>query len=209
VIDSHHYTERFQLLIIVALGETIVVTGNLLSREGIAEPAQLTSLVVSFLTTVALWWLYFDVIAPGSKHTLSKLDDPSIAARNAFVYLHLPIVAGIIAMAVAFELMVAHPNDALHGWELGVAIAGPFLYLAGHNGVRRVFDNTWSSPRWVTAGAILLLATIGGRTTSLQLMSSILGMLTVLTVWEAISYRRWFATADDPDVLVALEHLGR
>ena len=208
-VDGHHYTERFHLLIIIALGETIIVTGNLLARDGISETAQLISLLVSFLTTVCLWWLYFDVIAPGSQQVLSDLDDPAVAARNAFVYLHLPIVAGIIAMAVAFELTIAHPGDPLLGWELGIAIAGPVLYIAGHNAVRRIFDSTWSLQRWAAATAILLLWFVGENMTSLQAMSYILAVLLVLTVWEAISYRRWFRTVEDPVALAALEHLGR
>ena len=68
-------------------------------------------LVVAFLETAALWWLYFGAAAEHSRAAMSTSDDPGRLARDAYTYLHLPIVAGIIATAVGADLLIAEPGD--------------------------------------------------------------------------------------------------
>ena len=70
-------------------------------------------LVVAFVETAALWWLYFGATAEHARVTMSTCDDPGRLARDAYTYLHLPIVAGIIATAVGNDLLIAEPHHAL------------------------------------------------------------------------------------------------
>src|SRR5262249_6927138 len=97
-IETAHFAERFQLFIIIALGESIVVTGATASSSQF-DLAIGTSLTVAFATSAALWWLYFDEVGWRAQRTLSRSDDSGRLARDAYTYLHIPIVAGIIVAA--------------------------------------------------------------------------------------------------------------
>ena len=107
-IEGGHFAERCQLFIIIALGESIVVTGATASDAGLTSTVVLC-LVVAFVETAALWWLYFGAAAEHSRAAMSASDDPGRLARDAYTYLHLPIVAGIIATAVGTDLLIAEP----------------------------------------------------------------------------------------------------
>src|SRR4029453_14161881 len=95
-IEGAHFAERCQLFIIIALGESIVVTGATASAAGLTS-AGVVCPVVAFVETAALWWLYFGATAEDTRTTLSSCDDPGRLARHAYTYLQLPFVAGIIA----------------------------------------------------------------------------------------------------------------
>ena len=98
-IEGGHFAERCQLFIIIALGESIVVTGATAADAGLTATVVLC-LVVAFLETAALSWLYFGTATERSGAAMSGSDDPGRLARDAYTYLHVPIVAGIIATAV-------------------------------------------------------------------------------------------------------------
>ena len=97
-VEGGHFAERCQLFIIIALGESIVVTGATAADAGLTSTVA-ACLVVAFLETVALWWLYFGTPAERSHAAMTASDDPGRVARDAYTYLHLLIVAGIIATA--------------------------------------------------------------------------------------------------------------
>ena len=92
-IEAAHFAERFQLFIIIALGESIVVTGATASSL-VLDFANGTALMVAFATSAALWWLYFDEVGWRAQRFLSRADDSGRLARDAYTYLHIPIVAG-------------------------------------------------------------------------------------------------------------------
>jgi low temperature requirement protein LtrA len=129
-IDGGHFAERCQLFVIIALGESIVVTGATASAGGLT-PAVLLCLVIAFTVTAALWVVYFGATAQWAQDTMSTCADPGRLARDAYTYGHLPIVAGIIATAVAADLLIAHPRDLLHGVGLAMAVGGPALFVIG------------------------------------------------------------------------------
>ena len=131
-IEGGHFAERCQLFIIIALGESIVVTGATAADAGLTSTVVLC-LVVAFLETAALWWLYFGAAAEHSRAAMSASDDPGRLARDAYTYLHLPIVAGIIATAVGDDLLIADPHDPLHGVGLAMVLGGPALFLLGES----------------------------------------------------------------------------
>ena len=110
-IEGAHFAERFQLFIIIALGESIVVTGATASEAGLGLP-EVTALSVAFVTSAALWWLYFDRVAVHAQGRLARSSERERLGRDAYTYLHIPIVAGIILSAVGDEVMIDHPGDA-------------------------------------------------------------------------------------------------
>jgi len=130
-VQTSHFAERFQLFMIIALGETIVITGATTSGLELTT-ARVVALGLAFLATAALWWLYFDYVADIAERRLERSRDRTRLARDAYTYLHVVLVAGVILSAVGDELVIAHPRDELPGAELAVVVAGPALYLVAH-----------------------------------------------------------------------------
>jgi len=123
-IEGGHFVERCQTFILIALGESIVVTGATASAAGLTTTVVLC-LSVAFVETAALWWLYFGATAEHARATMSTCDDPGRLARDAYTYLHLPIIAGIIATAVASDLLIVAPHGAPRGVALAMISGGP------------------------------------------------------------------------------------
>jgi low temperature requirement protein LtrA len=134
-VHGGHFADRFQAFLIIALGESIVVTGATAAGHGLSGRVTL-ALVLAFMITGALWWLYFDEVAEHSQRNIAESEDPGRLARDAYTYLHLPIVAGIIMVAVADDLLIAHPTHPLTVAGVVMTVAGPAVYLLGESLVR-------------------------------------------------------------------------
>jgi low temperature requirement protein LtrA len=107
-VEGGHFAERCRLFVIIALGESILVTGT---TFGDIEPsvATVSAFVVAFLGSVALWWLYFASSEEAARRTFSSSEDPGRLGRSAYTYFHIPMIAGIIAVAAADELTLRTP----------------------------------------------------------------------------------------------------
>ena len=140
--------------------------------------------MVAFATSAALWWLYFDEVGWRAQRFLSRADDSGKLGRDAYTYLHVPIVAGIIVVAVGDELVIAHPGATATGVELAVLVIGPVLYLAGHTLFRLRMIHNVSRKRVVAAVVILALAPLGTVISSLALAFCVLAVLAVLAAFE-------------------------
>ena len=155
-IEGGHFAERCQLFIIIALGESILVTGTTFGQIE-ASTATMSAFVVAFLGSVALWWVYFARSAEAAREVISSSEDPGRLGRSAYTYFHLPMIAGIIAVAAADELTVAHPGE--HGTPASVALilGGTALFLAGHAFFKWAMFRVLS---WSHAVAIAALAAL-------------------------------------------------
>ena len=182
-VEGGHFAERCQGFIIIALGESIVVTGATAAAAGL-DATVVLCLIVAFVETAALWWLYFGVAAEHSRAEMSASDDPGRLARDAYTYLHLPIVAGIIAAAVGDDLLIAEPHEALHGVGLAMVVGGPALYLLGENLFRHRMTATTNPKRFIAAGALLALAFAGPHVSALALTAMVTALLMALALWE-------------------------
>ena len=131
-IEGAHFGERFQLFVIIALGESIVLAGATASDTGLSIEV-VAALLLAFLSSTALWWLYFGQVAGTvlERIRMATLEERGQIGRDIYTYLHLPIVAGIVLVAVADELVIAHPADGLGDAGALVALGGPALFLAG------------------------------------------------------------------------------
>jgi low temperature requirement protein LtrA len=130
-IEGGHLAERCRLFVIIALGESLLVTGTTFG-EIEASTATVTAFVVAFVGSVALWWIYFARSAQAASEIISSSEDPGRLARSAYTYFHLPMVAGIIAIAAADELTVAHPGEPGTPASITLTLSGTALFLAGH-----------------------------------------------------------------------------
>jgi low temperature requirement protein LtrA len=160
-IEGAHFTDRCQGFVIIALGESIVVTGATAANAGLTSTVVLC-LGVAFLETAALWWLYFGAVADRSREVMRTCEDPGRLARDAYTYLHAPIVAGIIAAAVGDDLLIAEPGHALHGVGLAMVLGGPVLYLIGESLFRRRIHGAANAKRLAVAAVLVLLAPSAG-----------------------------------------------
>lgn len=124
-VGTEHFAERFGLFIILALGESIVLIGATTSESDLA-PARIIALVMAFLMSAAIWWLYFTSVARLGEHYLEVSEDRTTLARDGYTFLHVVFAAGIILAAVGDELVIAHPTEVL---PLSEVAAGPAIYL--------------------------------------------------------------------------------
>ncbi len=183
-IEGSHFAERFQLFIIIALGESIVVTGATASELAL-DLVIGVAIAVAFVGSAALWWLYFDYVADVSSRRLQDVEDTGRMGRDAYTYVHLLIVAGIIATAVGDEIVIAHPGAVLHGLELGVVVGGPVLYLLGHVAFRWVMAGSLTATRAGGVVAIVLLAALGLVAPGLVTLAAVNVALIVVVVLES------------------------
>jgi low temperature requirement protein LtrA len=188
-IESAHFSERFQLFVIIALGESIVVTGLTASDLDITL-ARGTAIAVAFLSSAALWWLYFDYVARIAQIRLDAADDRGRLARDAYTYLHIPMIAGIIVTAVGDELVIAHPGEQLSGPELATVVGGPALYLLGHVGFRLRMAHSLSGKRLTAALALCAVGAIGAFIPALATATLVLAVLVALIVAEIVAGSR-------------------
>ena len=189
-VGTEHFAERFQLFIIVALGESIVITGATTSELELDRPTIL-AFVVAFLVSASLWWLYFNLVARIVQGHLEVAKDRTKAARDAYTYLHVLIVAGIIVSAVGDEIVIAHPSESLQGAELVAVVAGPALYLLAHVILRLRVTGTVGLRRLAGAIACVAAGFLGPYVSALSLSALLLGVLvTVITAEHLITARR-------------------
>ena len=105
-------------------------------------------------------------------------------ARDAYTYLYVPIVAGIIAAAVGDDLLIAEPGGALHGVGPAMVLGGPVLYLLGETLFRLRVTGAANAKRLAVAAMLVLLAPIGPQISALALSATVAGLLSALALWE-------------------------
>jgi low temperature requirement protein LtrA len=201
-IDGNHMSERCALFVIIALGESLLVTG-----ATFAELRWNTINVAGFLTAVlgsiAIWWIYFDTGAERARHRITHSSDPGRQARAAYTYMHAFIIAGIIVCAAGDELVLMHPD---HATDAGITaiLGGPALYLTGSALFKWVMNDRRAPPFSHLAG-LALLAVIGWPAYShmmsaLGLSIATTGVLIVVAVWESLALRRAAASPDSVEL---------
>ncbi|WP_288193578.1 low temperature requirement protein A [uncultured Phyllobacterium sp.] len=184
-VDGDHMAERAALFIIIALGESILVSGATFAEQEwtfIAFSAFLTT----FVASVAMWLIYFNVGQLRAHHKIASTDDPGRIARVAYTYIHVLLVAGIIVVAVSDELVLAHPLGHSAPSVLWTSIGGTALYLIGNLLFKGYVEGR--PPLSHMAGLVLWagLAFSGGALSPLVLGAATSLILIVVTIWEYV-----------------------
>jgi low temperature requirement protein LtrA len=190
-IEGGHFAERFQLFIIIALGESIVATGATASELPI-DAARAAAVIVAFAGSAALWWLYFDEVAVRSQRMLQGHDERGKLGRNAFTYLHIPIVAGIIVAAVGDDLLVAHPQAVPSAAGLACIVGGPVIYLLGQLGFRYAMIANVTVKRVVATAALVVWGLAAQHLSGLAVEAGVVVILVALLVAETRNRLREF-----------------
>jgi low temperature requirement protein LtrA len=202
-VGTEHFAERFQLFIIIALGETVVITGATTSDLEL-DTARIAAFGMAFLATAALWWLYFNYVARIAQRRLELSENRTLLARDGYGYLHVVLVAGVIVSAVGDELVIAHPTDVLPGPEVAAVVAGPAIYLIGHTLFRLRMTGTISRKRLFGALACLATGIVGMFVSALVLAGLLIAVLVAVIGSEHVAAARR-RTRGEPSPLERLE----
>jgi low temperature requirement protein LtrA len=202
-VGTEHFAERFQLFIIIALGESVVVIGATTSDLHL-NAVRLLAFALAFVSTAALWWLYFTYVAAIGQRRLELSEDRTTLARDAYTYLHVVFVAGIIVTAVGQELVIAHPTEVLAAREIVAVVAGPTIYLLAHVLFRLRLTGTTSGKRLTAVGACAAAGALGPVVPGLALASIVAAVLIGLIGAEQLTAVRRRARGE-PTPLERLE----
>src|SRR6185436_12017854 len=170
-VEGAHMAERCSLFVIIALGESILITGA--TAAGLPWNFEnAAAFVVAFAGSVAMWGVYFNIGAERASRLIASSDDPGRLARSGYTYIHILIVAGIIVAAVGDELALHHPRGHADAAVMAAIIGGPMLYLLGNLLFKRLSAPNAPLSHIVGLGLLVVLIPVGTMATPLVLSSA-------------------------------------
>lgn len=187
-VNPGHFVERHRLVVIIALGESLVAIG--VGAQGLAlGPAVVLAALLGIGLVIALWWLYFDYIILAAERRLARERGRAQAelARDSYSYVHLFIVGSIVFVALGVEQTLAHVDEPLLVTAATALYGGGALYLLGHNAFRYRDHRTISRSRLGVALVSIALIPLALRIPA----TGALAVLTVLFVGLAAYETRW------------------
>lgn len=180
-ISGEHLAERCQLFMIICLGETVLLTGATLAAETVTTAVAI-AYGASFLMSVMMWWIYFS--RSGEAGELFENAASPGGLGRAYSYFHIPMVAGIISLAVAHELAIAHPTGSSETSFVAVTLGGALLYMLGN----AAFNVTLAGGVPVRRGTAILiliaLIPIGTMISPVALLCAVLAIFIALAIWD-------------------------
>ena len=184
-----HFAERHGLIVIVALGESIVAIG--VGAEAGVDGGVIAAAVLGIAVACALWWAYFDVVALAAARRLAEVEsirERNEMARDAFSYLHLPMVAAIVLVALGMKSTLAHVADPLH-WETATAlVGGAALFLVAHTAFKFRCLGALSVQRLVAAGVLLAFIPVAHQVEALVSVLVVDVILWALIAFEGVRF---------------------
>jgi low temperature requirement protein LtrA len=183
---ASHFAERHGLIIIIALGESIVSIGVGVSNIPVSWAIILAS-ALGIAVCATMWWSYFDVVAIVAENVLHQTPDaerPRLA-RDSYTFLHLPMVAGIILTALGMKKVFAHLGDPLSITGVAVLYGGVSLYLWSHVAFRLRNIHTFNKQRVVIATLLIALVPLGARVSALGALALLTLVMAGLIAYEA------------------------
>ena len=189
-LSPRHFAERHGLIVIIALGESIVALG--VGAGGLELDAGVVAAAVLGIAVVAaLWWAYFDVVAIVAERRLGELGgrERAALARDSYSYLHLPMVAGIVLFALGLKKTLGDVGDPLGAAPAAGLCGGVALYLLAHVAFRLRNVGSLSRRRLVAAGGLLALLPAARELPALASLALVAAAMTALIAYEAIRFR--------------------
>jgi low temperature requirement protein LtrA len=200
-ISPGHFAERHGLIVIIALGESIIALG--VGAAGFSLSAGIiTAAVLGVVVVASLWWAYFDVIAVMSQRQLSQTSGAGRArlARDYYSYLHLPMIAGIVLFALGLKATIEHVGEPLAAVPAVALCGGLALYFLTHVGLRLrlvhfIRHTTAERPGWIGPGrlatGVVMVALIPAarELPALASLAVVTAVCCALIAWDVIHYR--------------------
>jgi low temperature requirement protein LtrA len=189
-VHPAHFAERFSLIVIIALGESIVAIGVGAGDQPL-DLAVAVAAVLALVASAALWWAYFDVVAQIAQRRLAELRGTTrnLLARDAFAYLHLPMIAGIELFALGVEQVVGHVDEPLKLEASAALFGGVALYLVAHVAFKRRTIGSLGGQRLVAAVLCAAAVPLGTTVDALAALALVAVIAVALIAYEAIRYR--------------------
>jgi low temperature requirement protein LtrA len=187
-VSAGHFAERFALIVIIALGESIVAIGA--GLEGEVDVGVLAAAALGLTVACGLWWAYFDVVAlvAESRFRDSQGHARALLARDSYSYLHLPMIAGIVLIALGVKKTIGDVDKALDTAPAVALFGGVGLYYAAHVGFRLRNVGTLNPPRLVAFVVCLALIPVGTQVDALVALALAAAVTSTVIAFETIRY---------------------
>lgn len=187
-VEGGHMAERCAGFIIIALGESVVVTGATFADLDWTI-ANIAAFLSAFVASVAMWGIYFNRGAEAGTELISTSSESGRVARSAYTYFHMPIVAGIIVSAIADEVVLQHPLGH-SDWKVTLTvIGGPLLFLVGAVLFKFNIRGFLQLSHGAGILALLVLGWFANDLSPLVLSLATTVLLIVIAIWESTSLR--------------------
>jgi low temperature requirement protein LtrA len=188
-LDPGHFAERHGLIVMIALGESVLAIG---AAAGFTLSAgQVFAALFGMAAVAALWWAYFDVIAIVAERRLTEAPPGEQAplARDAYSYLHFPLIAGIVLLALGLKETLAATGESLDTVPALALCGGPAIYLLGQIAFRERVLGTFSPHRALAAIALFALIPLCLGADALLALAGVAAVLSILIAYEAVHFR--------------------
>jgi len=184
-----HFAERHGLIVIIALGESIVALGA--GAEFGVDGGVVAASVLGVVVAAALWWLYFDVVALVAERRLSRAavgEEQNRIARDSYSFLHLPMVAGIILVALGMKKTLGDVEEPLKTVPAVALLGGAALYLLAHVAFRWRNLHTLNRRRLACAVVLLALLPLGLELPAIVTVGLVAAILSALILYETLRF---------------------
>jgi low temperature requirement protein LtrA len=192
-----HFAERYGLIVIIALGESLIAVGVGAGHVPVTVPT-IAAALLGLVVSLALWWLYFDVVAPVAERVLrAKQGQERVRlARDSYTYLHFPMVAGIIYLALGLKKVAEYVADTEHhtladplsGTPLWALYGGVAAYLLAHLAFRERNVGSINVPRAVVVAVLLVAPLAVGPLPAMAQLGVLAAVLVGLIGFEVVRY---------------------
>jgi low temperature requirement protein LtrA len=189
-VHPAHFVERHGLIVIIAIGESLAAIG--LGARGTALGRDvIVAAVLGFVVAASFWLAYFDFFTIRAQQLLADRSGASrtALARDAYTYLHLPMVAGIVLFAFAMKVTLAHVRSELAAVPALSLCGGPALYLFAYVALRVRVSRTLGGGRFVAAVACAALVPVAMKVPALVALSLVTAVWLALHAYELIWWR--------------------
>jgi low temperature requirement protein LtrA len=189
-VSPAHFVERFGLIIIIALGESIVAIG--VGAAGVPlDAGVITAALLGVTVAACVWWSYFDWVVYVAQARLTEATGAARArlARDAYSYLHLPMVGGIVLFAFGLKTTLPDVGDSLEIVPAICLCGGIALYLLAHVGLRLRIGGGWGRGRPVATVLLLGLIPVAGYVPALAALGLVAAVCVCLIVYEVFRHR--------------------
>jgi low temperature requirement protein LtrA len=208
-IKPGHFAERYGLIVIIALGESIVAVG---SGAGLDLTAvEVVAGLLAITAIAALWWAYFDVVSLVAERRLREAEpsEQATLARDSYSYLHFPMIAGIVLLALGLKKVLGDVEEPLKDVGAVALCGGAALYLLAHIAIRLRNLRTLNVHRSVATFLLLALIPLALEADAVVSLAAVTAVLAGLVAFEAIHFREARARVRaNPDATLA-EMRGR
>ena len=185
-VSAGHFAERFSLIVIIALGESIVAIGA--GLEGALTAGVMAAAALGLVIACSQWWAYFDVVALVSEHHFRRAEgyDQLKIARDSYSYLHLPMIAGIVLIALGIKKTVGNVDEPLKIVPAVALFGGIALYYGGHIAFRLRNVRSLNRQRLVAALVCLALIPLATEVDALVALAAAAAITAIVVAYEAV-----------------------